>query len=178
MQRWLTTSSTCFTKDEVWYFLSSNKMEWSLDEWLHCIFLLEVCNWRSSRQAETTGRIVVILCMLTMFFVSRNIPPEEQCSFESLFCRHCWDWIDLMLLCCASSLIQQDITQDQSCMGRNRERLKLHDLGNCCLKMFKKLHQILRWCEFSHFSARQDGAACSFAELPWADCCPDLGDLG
>ena len=61
------------------------------------------------------------------------------------------DRLNVFVLCIYidPTLIQQDITQDQSCM-------------------------ILRWCEFSV----QDGAACSFAELPWADCCPDLGDLG
>ena len=42
--------------------------------------------------------------MLIMLYVSRKIPPEEQCSFESLFW-HCRDWIDWMFLCCASTLI-------------------------------------------------------------------------
>ena len=42
------------------------------------------------------------------------------------------DRLNVFVLCIYidPTLIQQDITQDQSCVGQNRERLQLHDLGS------------------------------------------------
>ena len=45
------------------------------------------------------------------------------------------------------TLIQQDITQDQSCMGQNRERLQLHDLGSVkknCIRFYDDVNSASR----------------------------------